>query len=91
MVCTVCKKSSMSVVKGPFTEKLATATCRICGKRERVINPPWLRHMRELAGIKLRAFAGTIGKSENHLSNIELGHTYCTLEIKRCYEKLAGE
>lgn len=62
-----------------------TEPCPTCGKMREVVNPAWLRHLRQEAGYSLRELGKRLHLSAGYLSDIELGRRRCSSAIRDGY------
>ncbi len=64
-----------------------TEPCPTCGKGREVVNPAYLRAIREEAGLSLREMGRRIGVTATYLCDVELGRRRCTSVIERAYRQ----
>lgn len=69
--------------------KLLNQECAHCGSPRKVVNPRWLRHVREQAGQTQRQVADALGFSVPYICDIEAGRRACSPKILAAYERIA--
>lgn len=68
--------------------RMTAEECHTCHQARLVINPKWLRELRERAGIGLNEFARRTGLSAPYLSDVERGNRACSARVLAKYEEL---
>jgi len=72
-----------------FNSGRCLRTCPTCGEGQiEKVNPVWLRHVREQAGVTLRAMAKRAGVSAPYLCDIEHERRNCPQRVYVEYLKL---
>lgn len=71
-------------------DKYKDERCPKCDRPRPVVNPAWLRMVRQDAGLSVRAMARRLKVTATYISALELGKTNVTKRMEKAYETLEG-